>query len=748
MPIAELWMQLKEYETGKWDEFKAAVTKFYPGASENRRWTTHDMDELVGRTRRLGISNTDDLGEYTRKFQTIYNFLKSKDRISDGEASRAYLSGFPDKVRQRLEERLTVMEPSHFDDEPWKLEQVQEVAELILAGKARTEYREEFISGYKDATPEPDMKIPKIEDMGPFMSSIIESLMKSVTPAITEAINAAQPKNRPEKTRREEWPNPTPLPYTTACFGCSKDDCTLASCPEIQKLIDEGRALRIRRGNRFRVVQPDGNEFPAGLRGRDLATRIKNFYGASRNPSQPIRETPPHMNKPTSNAPANNFMIEIAPDPFPFSPEIESIPTTTFLSSVVPSSYAEQEERDEDSEDETYDTFALMEELSQCRERASEIQGVLRQTPVEAYQGRATRSTEKAPPLPSLDGPPRRKKEVRLQDPKQTKPDAQNTRLPTDSRPIPLTVVDQRHFKPRSDIPVTDRANKEPQFRYRSGIEDEKLVKEVYERSLNSKIEISHRELLALAPEVRKLTKEAITSKRQTTGGPPIFPPAPNMAGPISNFMVQMDYNIQVQNFLDTIKPINRPEWVGAKSMGHLRTLFPLVAHKYFVESVLDPGCQIVAMSEKVWSQLEVPKDDSITVTMQSANGGMESTIGLVKNLPFNFEGLTIYLHVHVVRNAPYDILLGRPFDMLTRSKVQNISDDEQYITLHDPNSELSLTFATRPRGKPRYYLVHDGKEVKIVPDESMKPANTPWNQRREQGEDSERSFHLSSMKY
>jgi hypothetical protein len=153
-------------------------------------------------------------------------------------------------------------------------------------------------------------------------------------------------------------------------------------------------------------------------------------------------------------------------------------------------------------------------------------------------------------------------------------------------------------------------------------------------------------------------------------------------------------------------------------------------------------------MSEKVWSQLEVPKDDTITVTMQSANGGTESTIGLVKNLPFNFEGLTIYLHVHVVRNAPYDILLGRPFDMLTRSKVQNISDDEQYITLHDPNSDLSLTFATRPRGKPRYYLVHDGKEVKIVPDESMKQASTPWNNRRDTGEDTERSFHLSSMKY
>ena len=109
-------------------------------------------------------------------------------------------------------------------------------------------------------------------------------------------------------------------------------------------------------------------------------------------------------------------------------------------------------------------------------------------------------------------------------------------------------------------------------------------------------------------------------------------------------------------------------------------------------------------MSEEVWKRLGIPRNNSVTVSMQAANGATSRTLGLVENLPFDFDGIKLYLHVHVVKDAPYDILLGRPFDILTKSRVENGDNEEQLITISDPNSAKTLTFSTEPRGvKPIY---------------------------------------------
>ena len=91
----------------------------------------------------------------------------------------------------------------------------------------------------------------------------------------------------------------------------------------------------------------------------------------------------------------------------------------------------------------------------------------------------------------------------------------------------------------------------------------------------------------------------------------------------------------------------------------------------------------------------------TITINLQSANKGVEQTLGLARNVPFLFGEATVYLQVHIVRDPAYKVLLGRPFDALTDSQVQNFADGGQVITVTDLNMGKQCMVPTHERGKP-----------------------------------------------
>ena len=108
--------------------------------------------------------------------------------------------------------------------------------------------------------------------------------------------------------------------------------------------------------------------------------------------------------------------------------------------------------------------------------------------------------------------------------------------------------------------------------------------------------------------------------------------------------------------------------------------------------------------------------DPPITISMQSANGGVTPTKGMAHNVPFAFGNITLFLQV-------YNVLLGRAFDALARTEIQNSLDDVQSITICDPNSDAHIVVPTRPHGKQldeKYQLTNLKFEV-----DDMKSRNT-----------------------
>ncbi|KAK1233243.1 hypothetical protein PQX77_003586 [Marasmius sp. AFHP31] len=228
-------------------------------------------------------------------------------------------------------------------------------------------------------------------------------------------------------------------------------------------------------------------------------------------------------------------------------------------------------------------------------------------------------------------------------------------------------------------------------YKYKSPIEMEAAVKRVLEAAMASTVSISQAGLLAIAPEYHKHMKDSVTARRIGINAQPTDNSLV-IQNPIESYLLQ---NPSVDAF-NTIMNLFGDSKVGdefyvAKESTSIRAITGVVGDDT-VHCILDSGCSIVAMSEAAYNALHVVFDPLFRMPVQSANGGMDMTLGLGRNIPFRFGDVTAFLQVHIISSPAYDVLLGHLFDILTQSMVQNFASGAQHITLHDPNNHNNIT--------------------------------------------------------
>jgi hypothetical protein len=161
--------------------------------------------------------------------------------------------------------------------------------------------------------------------------------------------------------------------------------------------------------------------------------------------------------------------------------------------------------------------------------------------------------------------------------------------------------------------------------------------------------------------------------------------------------MVAGDPVLQYMAFLPQGEP-PQPLYTATESAS-LRVVFPTVNGGERVECVVDSGSQIVSMALKLAERLGVIWDPDVRIFMQSASGEMKRSAGLARNVPFLFGDIPVYLQVHIIDQPAYDVLLGRPFDILTESHVKNTTTGTQTLTIRDPSSTKRCVIPTHARG-------------------------------------------------
>ncbi|GBE81309.1 hypothetical protein SCP_0310360 [Sparassis crispa] len=192
---------------------------------------------------------------------------------------------------------------------------------------------------------------------------------------------------------------------------------------------------------------------------------------------------------------------------------------------------------------------------------------------------------------------------------------------------IPASQVPTSILKPVSDPSVAVKGgakaslaspgNQTMQYSYKMPVEDKVNVWDIFEHVQNEvRISLTHQELMALCPEIRKLEKEEITAKRVATTG---------------SFKAA-DGEEVAEALLVDVSNGGGPLVVADDSLP-LRAIDALVEGKESAERILDQGSQIITMRRDIWECIGSTLQSEKTLNMESANMGINQTLGRLANI-------------------------------------------------------------------------------------------------------------------
>ena len=112
-------------------------------------------------------------------------------------------------------------------------------------------------------------------------------------------------------------------------------------------------------------------------------------------------------------------------------------------------------------------------------------------------------------------------------------------------------------------------------------------------------------------------------------------------------------------------------------------------------------------MRRDIWEKLNVPIAADLARPMESANSTTTMTRGMIQNHPVQMGPITVYPQIQVVDNAPFEVLLGRPFFDVTSCSEISSSGGSHEIHIRDPKTGHPYVFPTYPRlgKKPRRHV-------------------------------------------
>lgn len=222
------------------------------------------------------------------------------------------------------------------------------------------------------------------------------------------------------------------------------------------------------------------------------------------------------------------------------------------------------------------------------------------------------------------------------------------------------------------------------QFKYVTPIESAALLDRVTHKAMDTSIQLSLRELLAISPDIRKVMKEQISTKQIVPHGSVTTTPA----------------QVGVVNTLMAALPERTDGLVVANHSEKLRAIDVVLNGTRTVEAIMDEGSQIIGLRRDIWEDIGLPVRRDHLVTMETANSALETSVGLLQDLKLTVGGYNFYVQVQVVENAAYEMLLGLPFHVLTQGSTKFFGDGSSHLTLNDPNTGAVIMIPTRERNK------------------------------------------------
>ena len=416
------------------------------------------------------------------------------------------------------------------------------------------------------------------------------------------------------------------------CNGCGQTGHYITDCPIIECMINEGKCRRNIEG---RIVLPGGGWVPRSIPGKHLAKCIKEWHRCNLNQIvegrltsntnvQLIYDIAP---SPATKLPIQSTYVSASP---PLTPPMQQVPL-----------HLTKEDR----------ILALKRELLtlQRKQVFDGIEIVCR--PARNPQNKESTHSRtsqmvlnnKQQPSPTID-PHTKTTEELLVHPYSNVPEA--------CFAPPTTKVDQ---------PLSALKGKESTTHTIIPIQNPKIVDEVYQRAMKvHSVTVSHEELLLLSPDLHQHHREQVTPKRIPTTNPE--PTSANLTSdmlfaqfvldtreqddkclnatpPASSVLASPDPIILsnlFEQYINNLCPSEAQDpdvLIVTKELHTLRSIDMLIDNQEYVEAIVDPGSQIITMSEAVCHDLGLQYDPHIWLYMQSVNGEVYQSLRLACNI-------------------------------------------------------------------------------------------------------------------
>lgn len=212
---------------------------------------------------------------------------------------------------------------------------------------------------------------------------------------------------------------------------------------------------------------------------------------------------------------------------------------------------------------------------------------------------------------------------------------------------------------------------KQAQYTNFSPSADSAAVDSIFGKILSSEVVLSVRDVLAASPEIRKRNKEYISFKRTPL---PASQPAQAEAmysfGPRPRSPPVADESLE-----EPVAPANAP----------LRFLEIHLDGKVSAQGLLDQGASFIAVSREMWMKLGSPSLQQSSIIIETANGTRSQSLGLIPRLRIAIDGFSILVKAQIVEDAPFDVLLGRPFFIHCQAESKDDGTNFQSLQLRHP---------------------------------------------------------------
>ncbi|KAL1944873.1 hypothetical protein VTO73DRAFT_2493 [Trametes versicolor] len=723
-----LWRSFAAYAADKtYEEFKKEVVKEYLGEDGKRLYSLGDLKALIKLHTSKGFQSSSELKVYSRSFRVIADYLVKHEVLRNDDRDRYFIKGLPDALQVPVLERLRYKCPDVLAPRvPYTVAQVTEAAEFIL--DAQDEDAPLIAAPQRVVQPAP-APMQQVKTESTDLADALKAMAQAVT--LLHQQRTVQPAPFMGGAPVRQGPphlDPT-APRLAQCHYCGGGDHIIRRCPQVD--MDTAAGL-VKRNEQGQVVLASGHYVPGVIAGATLRERVQEFY--RQNPAP--QAAPQLLFEP----------IELAITRSDTTPTVQFMSAADFRRPATPSRGLIHDLEHHEG------LFAQLEHEIYATDRYRARQ---KDTRAERADRRAARHDDPPEHAVALPLPAARVEEVpdeslvanknvsaALPPVRATAPSAN---MPSATVPAPSAIPEhpfrdvrdaiyappvQRNFGlPPAATTKPAAAARKNDAAYKSlvPIYDPQHAAKVFRRCLEAPISITHEELLALAPEIRNATREACSTRRvpfeaKANDGEAATQSASRRADiffadmPTSFSQAVADAQLQqsdalppgafvIADPLDCLLKTGQ-ELPLLKASTHslpVRTIEGMFQRGTTVSCILDSGSAIVSMSEGLCHTLGLAFDPSVILNMQSANGDFNPSLGLARNVPVRFGSVIVYLQFHIIRSPAYDVLLGRPFDVLTESIVQNFDDGSQTITLHDPNSNILAKVPTLPRRPPEF---------------------------------------------